>query len=241
MTPRIHIHYTLVLLVLFPPLLFSGTGEEQERDSVFAFVRSDPCLSGEIGRDTVETPLAVTGFQYEIACGYFDGFGAMGAGVTLQLFEPLSIGARASVDFRDGSVFVAPFIGCSWSFGGFEIGNLFRPSNAEWKIPYYESWRIWAGNIDVLYLSVGVLSGIPLASVGYYEAGIGLVIGETGHRVWVGAASTSLRKKAVGGPGLKTEWRLEERTWLTVNGSYLFSHETDEIRYTISAGVKQVF
>lgn len=190
--------------------------------------------------DSSKTPLQITGGGYEIGFGYFDTFVALGVGVHLNLFEPFIFGVRSSIDFRDGSIFVFPFLGCTWKgIGGFEIGKIYRPDYAEWKVPYYEVWRVWMGNEKIFYLSASVLSNTPLLTVGYYEIGVGFGFGKNDNRIWCGV--TSINSKKPEGPGIKTQWQAGDNSWLLINGSYIFKQSEGDIRFTLSVGWKQEF
>ncbi len=232
---KIKILYTICLAVLFAQPVFSQKYEG------FAGVRNFAGRQETMAAQDTVSPLAARSFGYAIAAGYYDSFMAAGIGMDLLLFQPVHFGARASVDFRDGSIFVAPYIGCTWPFGGFELGTMFRPAGAEWQVPYWESWRIWLGRPDVLYLSAGVLHNVPLIDVGYYDLGVGFAFGEHNHRIWLGVASTARITRAPGGPGVKTEWWIGPNTRLTADGSCLFGAVEDETRWTATIGLKQEF
>lgn len=185
--------------------------------------------------------LEINSFAYEIAAAYVHDYVALGLNVRAHLFDRFSIGVKLTINPGDGSLFTVPYFQVAWpELGGFEIGSLIRPSVTEWTVPYWESWRVWIGREREVMLVASVLSNVPLNAIGYYDAGIGIGIGERDHRLWFGVASLDDRKQSKG-LACKTQWDIGPHTWLTTNASFMIAPRQGAKTFSVSAGVRQEF
>jgi hypothetical protein len=183
-------------------------------------------------------------FLFEVQTAVIEDFIMQGVRVKFELFEPLNVSARFSVDLRDGSMFFIPYFGINLPrIGGFEIGSLSRPREAQFTVPGWVTWRIYGGDERIFAISADVLTNVPIGSIGVYDAGVRFRVGRDGSTMYVGFANYGKDRTEIGvaGPSVKSTWALGDKSFLLLNASYILDNPTDKyFRFTLSAGWRVV-